>query len=417
MSESGVPRSYQIKVRRASSDNNYLSLLSVEEGSLQPVFDKEEPNYEVVVNPGTSKVHITAVAEDILATVTGDGEKTIKAGENNLDVVVTSQSGNIRTYHLVVRRAKSSNTDLSSFIPSEGELSPGYTNDNNNYTLTIGKDINVVNIEAIPEDSNAKVGGNKNITVESSREITINVIAEDHTIRQIKVQINKAVGVEDIEIANKDIIIVKGEEKDLGITTVPIGETVTYAYEIEKNIISIEGTVVTGLVNGTTKVTVKVVGNPSIEKEIQVTVTSDKIESSVYEVKDKTDRIVIGAEEGVAIGEFKENLLNDPKTINIYDEYGNKLSETDEVRTGLVIKLENNNVVYDEAILIVRGDVDGDGIIDVTDESMVLEDILGIAPIEGYGRYAADVEEDDLLDVSDDSNILDYILKLLSNLN
>ncbi len=56
------------------------------------------------------------------------------------------------------------------------------------------------------------------------------------------------------------------------------------------------------------------------------------------------------------------------KTINIYDNEGNLLTDEDIVKTGLIIKLEYNEKVYDEAIMVVRGDVDGDGVVNVTDD-------------------------------------------------
>ena len=416
MSESGIPRSYQIKVRRKANNSNYLSSLIVLEGNLNPVFDKEEDEYEVVVPVGTKEVHIEATAESEEARITGDGVRSITKGENNLNVIVTSESGEIRTYKIKVIRPVSSNTNLDKFLPDKGTLSPAYSNTVDNYVLNIDKDTNVVNIEIETEDENAKVAGNKNIRVETSKEVTITVLAEDNTIREIKVQINKDSIVEDIEISNKDIVVVKGKTKEIGITTIPIGQTVTYSYEIEKNIITIEGRVITGLIEGETKVTVKVVENPLIEKEIKVTVVRDKIESSEYEVEDKVDRIIIGAEPDTLISEFKDNLLNDRRTIKIYDGL-NEVSDSDIVKTGLIVKLEVDGVVHDEALLIVRGDVDCDGVVDVTDESMVLEDVLGLNVIEGVGRYAADVMEDELLDVSDDQNILDYILGLLNTLN
>ena len=418
MSENGIPRSYQIKVIRKANDSNYLSDLRVLEGSLNPVFESEHGIYEVVVEEGTKEVHVEGELESESATVTGLGTHTIKAGNNIIDVVVTSESGVLKTYRLTIVRPLSNNTNVISFIPDTGELSPGFTNDNDNYVLNIGKDINVVNIEVVPESTDAKVGGNKNITISgNSKEGVISILAEDGTLREIKVTINKESSIEDITINNKDILLVKGEEVELDITPTPLGATPTYVLTPEEAIITVTGKKIKGVLVGRGKVTVKVEENALINKEVQVTVVSNKIESNVYEVKDKADRIVVGAEEGTTIGEFKDNLLNDKRVINIYDEEGELVSDTDIVRTGLIIKLENNEVVYDEAILIVRGDIDKDGIVDVTDESILTDHILEIEPITGAGLYAADIEEDDILDVSDDSTLTDYILKIIDSLN
>ena len=67
--------------------------------------------------------------------------------------------------------------------------------------------------------------------------------------------------------------------------------------------------------------------------------------------------------------------------------------------------------------MIVRGDIDGDGIISVSDEAMLTDHILSISVIDDDRVYAADIEEDELLDVVDDSLITDYILGIIDSLN
>ena len=137
-----------------------------------------------------------------------------------------------------------------------------------------------------------------------------------------------------------------------------------------------------------------------------------------YTVTDKTnDRIVIGAEPNTTLIDFKDNMINPNEFIKIYDLDNNELLDDEVVKTGLIIKLEINGTVYDEAIMIVRGDIDGDGIIAVSDEAMLTDHILSISVIDDYRFYAADIEEDELLDVVDDSLITDYILGIIDSLN
>ena len=65
----------------------------------------------------------------------------------------------------------------------------------------------------------------------------------------------------------------------------------------------------------------------------------------------------------------------------------------------------------------INKDIDGDGIIDVSDEALITDHILRVSTIEGYRFLAADVEEDGILDVSDDSKITDYILRVIDTVN
>ena len=63
--------------------------------------------------------------------------------------------------------------------------------------------------------------------------------------------------------------------------------------------------------------------------------------------------------------------------------------------TGLIIKLEINGVVHDEATMVVRGDVDGDGIINVSDLLGLINHIRENTLITEYPKFAAaNVDED-----------------------
>ena len=110
-------------------------------------------------------------------------------------------------------------------------------------------------------------------------------------------------------------------------------------------------------------------------------------------------------------------MINPNEFIKIYDLDNNELLDDEVVKTGLIIKLEINGTVYDEAIMIVRGDIDGDGLVDVADEAVLTDHILRITPIDDYRFYAADVDEDSILDVADDSKLTDFILRILDSLN
>ena len=207
------------------------------------------------------------------------------------------------------------------------------------------------------------------------------------------------------------------------VTFIPEGteDTITYT-GYDDTIISVsEDGLITALSKGETTI---IVGteNTDIEKTISITVLSDKLESTNYTVADKEkeeepdDRIVIGAEPGTTIQEFKENMLNPVDYIKIYDG-DTELSEDDIVKTGLTIKLEINGIVHDEAIIIIRGDINEDGLVNVIDKSILSEHILRLNNIEGYRTYAADVDNNDSINITDKSKLSEYILRLIPSLN
>ena len=230
---------------------------------------------------------------------------------------------------------------------------------------------------------------------------------------------------EDISIDAENVTMFVGETHPIVVTFVPEGteDVVTYT-NYDENVISVTNDgIITGLEAGTTTITVGLKNVPDVTKTINVTVIGDKLASDIYEVRDSeyegTDyRIVIGAEIETTISEFKDNMTNPNEYIKIYDTEGNELEEDDIIKTRLVIKLEYNGMVLDEAYVVLRGDVDGDGYVNVSDYITVLNVTLENDFFDDYIQFAAaDVEEDEIINVSDYIKIMDYNLENIDSLN
>ena len=80
------------------SKNNYLSSLELEGYSLEPKFDKNTLEYTVKLPKETYNAKVVAKTEDKKASVNGIGDVTLIDGENKLEVKVTAENGNIKTY-------------------------------------------------------------------------------------------------------------------------------------------------------------------------------------------------------------------------------------------------------------------------------------------------------------------------------
>ena len=227
----------------------------------------------------------------------------------------------------------------------------------------------------------------------------------------------------DLDIDSDDITMVVGETHQMLITFIPDGTADELTFDnYDTNVINItsEG-LITGLSVGTTTITISTT-NTDISKTVNVTVIGDLITSSILDVETKSlARIIIGEEPGVTISDFLDKLDNPREYLEVYDQEDNLISSDDydsiNVSTGLTVKLVIFGSTTDEAKVIVRGDIDEDGIVSVSDEAMLADHILTISLIEDYRFYAADIEEDDLLDVVDDSMITDYILGIINSLN
>lgn len=87
-----------INVNPTYSKNNYLKSLSVEGYEFTPAFDKDTLEYTVELEPGTEKINIYAVSEDKMASIKGSGEVSVTEGTNTINIVVTAENGNEKTY-------------------------------------------------------------------------------------------------------------------------------------------------------------------------------------------------------------------------------------------------------------------------------------------------------------------------------
>lgn len=86
------------------SNNNKIKEISIEGYELVKVDDN---NYTLLVSNNVNNVNIKATAEDEKATVNGIGKKDLVVGENNFDIVVTSEAGTTNKINLKIMRKDS----------------------------------------------------------------------------------------------------------------------------------------------------------------------------------------------------------------------------------------------------------------------------------------------------------------------
>ena len=80
------------------SSVNTLSKLSIEGYELNKKFDKDTLEYSVEVPNDITKVNIKATATDDNAEINGDGEQEVREGNNKLEIKVTAENGDVKTY-------------------------------------------------------------------------------------------------------------------------------------------------------------------------------------------------------------------------------------------------------------------------------------------------------------------------------
>lgn len=102
--ENGDTRTYTINVVRQANTNNYLSDLRVSNGSLTPAFDSDTMNYDVSVENSVSQITVSAETKDSCAVVNGNQTFALSVGSNTIQIPVTAESGDVRTYTITVDR-------------------------------------------------------------------------------------------------------------------------------------------------------------------------------------------------------------------------------------------------------------------------------------------------------------------------
>ena len=149
---------------REKSNNNNLKGLSIDNATLTPDFNKDTLEYRVELESSVEKININATKEDGYASVDGAGEKEVAEGENRFEIVVTSETGNKKTYTIIanvvdnnpitqevdgkklslVKRSKSLTKPNDDFVESKVTISdteiPAFYNEKLNLTLVGLKD-------------------------------------------------------------------------------------------------------------------------------------------------------------------------------------------------------------------------------------------------------------------------------------
>ena len=99
-----MPEAVSPRPSTSGNNNNFLEEIKVDKLSLTPTFDRYTTQYAVQVDENVDTVTVKATLSNKDATLSGDGEITLKHGENEVKLLVTSTSGVRRVYTLTITR-------------------------------------------------------------------------------------------------------------------------------------------------------------------------------------------------------------------------------------------------------------------------------------------------------------------------
>ncbi len=221
--EDGTVKNYNITVNRAGStsmsSNANLSDLTVTGYNLASAFNQSVTAYTVNVPNYVTNVSITATTADSTATLkinetiaTSGTARTVDSltvGDNQITVEVTAEDGTVKNYNITVNRAgstsMSSNANLSDLTVTGYNLASAFNQSVTAYTVNVPNYVTNVSITATTADSTATLKINETIatsgtarTVDSltvgDNQITVEVTAEDGTVKTYNITVNRAGG-------------------------------------------------------------------------------------------------------------------------------------------------------------------------------------------------------------------------------
>ena len=203
----------------AKNNNPMLKAIKINGIDIEPTFDMLTTEYVVNVDNSVEKVVIEAIPDDSKAKVNVVGDKNLKEGRNVFEINVVAENGKDKqSYYIYITKGEKekSNANLKSLKVGEYELAPKFDADTINYAFEYPKNIEYLNIEAIPENEKSKIEviGNENLK-DVIQNIQVKVTAEDsQTVKTYYLTAKK----EGIEVENpegKEPIIENKKNKEV----------------------------------------------------------------------------------------------------------------------------------------------------------------------------------------------------------
>ena len=270
-----------VKAKSSSSSNNSSSGSSSSSNSEQKpsftstnqkVYAKDNINLRSSWSTNSSA---TAVKKGTEMTLTGKSSKTVngyvwyRVSYNGAtkyvssSLVTTTKPADTKSDEKeeeIKDSSKATSTNLKSLTVTPTGLSPAFSTGTTEYTMTVGSNIDEINVNAIAEDSNAsvKVDGNKNLKIGSNK-ITITVTAgEDTRIYNINVtkDSKKQLQLSELLVDGQPLVpefdsniyeytIEKADTSELNITATPSSESAEVEilgntdFQVGENIVTI----------------------------------------------------------------------------------------------------------------------------------------------------------------------------------
>jgi hypothetical protein len=97
--------------------------------------------------------------------------------------------------------------------------------------------------------------------------------------------------------------------------------------------------------------------------------------------------------------------------LKVLDKNGNVLSGTAVVGTGMTVNLYSGESLTDSVVIIILGDLDGNGIVNTTDYARIGAVCYGRMVLSDMEEIAADIDRNGIIDMTDYTGLKAYFLR------
>lgn len=146
---------------------------------------------------------------------------------------------------------------------------------------------------------------------------------------------------------------------------------------------------------------------------------SRQLQSDVYTMNREYDiPYVYGSNSYLTIEDYLKEYKNKLEYLHVYNSLGIEVINHQEfVKTGMKIKLIIEGTVYDELTIVVKGDINGDGLVNLIDLIMVSHYLNKIISFDNIQMLAGDLNFDGIINSPDFVKIKNYCDGSITSLN
>ena len=440
----GMPDSAVQASTETRSANNLLTSLSLSAGILDPGFQYTNAGvYTAYVDGVHATISLTGrkasltSAVSIGATLHVSGAANVRdfainvplaVGENNIPLTITAANGAAQTYNLRIIRGippELDTADLATLKVDGYSLTPTFDKSKTGpYKVDVPFGTSSVTISATLQSSLAVLSGTGTKTLAYGKNtFPITVTSPTNVNKTYSVEVTRVVppdkdNADLLTLAAAGITLDRPFDKN---DTAPYKATVDYTVtstDIKASAKS-EASVVTGtgaktLNFGDNNFPVVITSFSGVKRTYNVQITRTLPEVNRGSLVLSSSNILTGIQPGTTVQQITETVSAPGSETQIFRADGTRLGAGDLIGTGCLVRVVALGTTISDDIVVIIGDVSGDGRINAADLTMISRSVMGIFTLTNYPHQGADINRDNRINAVDLTLVKRNILGIYS---